>query len=217
MLLDLTIHGVFLVPDGSMPFVRDTEDGRHDFAPPARRAIPGPSPHPLPHSLPQRESAPASQRLWDVGSARPIASLGYDALATTSGGHTGTIGRHNGQVDCEEALAHARRLAGAATLPASADLENGFGDSPEEVAETIRLAGETGLAGASIEDFKRQSERSDLSPRSRGCPFRGRRQQGGPGGGPGSGRILQSRVKDLLSLSIAREVHCLSYALGSEV
>jgi hypothetical protein len=214
MLLDLTIHDVFLVPDGSMPFVHDTEDGRHGFAPPARRAISGPSPHPLP----QRESAPASQRLWDVGSARLIASLGYGALATTSGGHTGTIGRHNGQVDCEEALAHARRLASAATLPASANLENGFGDSPEEVAETIRLAGETGLAGASIEDFTGQSERSDLSPEISRLPVSRPPPTRRPRGRARIGtNCLQFRVKDILSLSIAREVHCLSYALGSKV
>ncbi len=91
--------------------------------------------------------------VWDVGSARLIASLGYEALATTSGGHAGTMGRHDGKVDREEALVHARLLADATTLPVSADLENGFGDSPEQVAETIRLAGETGLAGASIEDY----------------------------------------------------------------
>ena len=91
--------------------------------------------------------------VWDVGSARLIASLGFDALASTSGGHAGTMGRHDGKVNRDEALAHARSLAGATDLPVSADLENGFGDSPEEVAETIRLAGKTGLAGASIEDF----------------------------------------------------------------
>ncbi len=91
--------------------------------------------------------------VWDAGSARLLASLGYDALATTSGGHAGTLGRHDGRVDRDEALAHARLLAAATELPVSADLENGFGDTPEEVAETIRLAGETGLAGASIEDY----------------------------------------------------------------
>ena len=62
-------------------------------------------------------------------------------------------GRHDGKVDREEALVHARLLANATTLPVSADLENGFGDTPEEIAKTIRQAGETGLAGASIEDF----------------------------------------------------------------
>jgi 2-methylisocitrate lyase-like PEP mutase family enzyme len=91
--------------------------------------------------------------VWDAGSARLLASLGYDALATTSGGHAGTMGRRDGKVDRSEALAHAQVLAGATDLPVSADLENGFGDSPEQVAETIRLAGETGLAGASIEDY----------------------------------------------------------------
>jgi 2-methylisocitrate lyase-like PEP mutase family enzyme len=91
--------------------------------------------------------------VWDVGSAKLIASLGFDALATTSSGHAGTLGRHDGKVNREETLTHARLLVGATSLPVSADLENGFADSPEEVAETIRLAGETGLAGASIEDF----------------------------------------------------------------
>ena len=91
--------------------------------------------------------------VWDVGSARLIASLGFDALATTSAGHAGTMGRHDGKLDRDEALAHARLLSSATSLPVSADLENCFADSPEGVAETIRLAGETGLAGASIEDF----------------------------------------------------------------
>jgi 2-methylisocitrate lyase-like PEP mutase family enzyme len=90
---------------------------------------------------------------WDVGSARLLASLGFDALATTSAGHAGTMGRHDGKVDRGEALEHAHLLVGATPLPMSADLENGFADSPEGVAETIRLAGETGLAGASIEDY----------------------------------------------------------------
>ena len=91
--------------------------------------------------------------VWDVGSARLLASLDYAALATTSGGHAGTMGRHDGKVGREEALTHARLLASATSLPVSADLENGFAESPEGVAETIERAGETGLAGASIEDF----------------------------------------------------------------
>jgi 2-methylisocitrate lyase-like PEP mutase family enzyme len=91
--------------------------------------------------------------VWDEGSARLVASLGFDALATTSLGHAGTMGRHDGKVDREEALAHAHLLAAATDLPVSADLENGFAETPEGVAETIRLAGETGLAGASIEDY----------------------------------------------------------------
>ncbi len=90
---------------------------------------------------------------WDIGSARLLASLGFEALATTSSGHAGTLGRHDYRVTREEALAHARDLAAATPLPMSADLENCFADAPRDVAETIRLAGETGLAGASIEDF----------------------------------------------------------------
>jgi len=90
---------------------------------------------------------------WDVGTARLLASLGFAALATTSAGHAGTLGRRDGKVSRDEALAHAAALAAATALPVNADLENGYADAPNEVAETIRLAGETGLAGASIEDF----------------------------------------------------------------
>lgn len=89
---------------------------------------------------------------WDVGSARLLASLGYRALATTSAGHAGTLGRLDGRVTRDEALAHARELAGATPLPVSADLERCYADAPEGVGETLRLARETGLAGCSIED-----------------------------------------------------------------
>lgn len=90
---------------------------------------------------------------WDIGSARILAHLGFEALATTSMGYAFSIGRRDGKVNRDEALAHAREIAAASPLPVSADLENGFGDDPEAAAETIRLAGETGLAGGSIEDF----------------------------------------------------------------
>jgi 2-methylisocitrate lyase-like PEP mutase family enzyme len=90
---------------------------------------------------------------WDVGSARLLASLGYRALATTSAGHAGTLGRLDGRVSRDEALDHSRELAGATSLPVSADLERCYADAPEGVAETLRLARETGLAGCSIEDF----------------------------------------------------------------
>lgn len=90
---------------------------------------------------------------WDVGSARILASLGFDAIATTSSGHAATLGRLDGSVTRDEALKHAAELVGATDLPVSADLENGFADSPSEVAETVLLAGEAGLAGCSIEDF----------------------------------------------------------------
>jgi 2-methylisocitrate lyase-like PEP mutase family enzyme len=95
---------------------------------------------------------------WDRGSARLLASLGFEALATTSAGHAGTLGRRDGRVTRDEALAHSHELAAATPLPVNADLENCFADAPEDVAETIRLAAETGLAGASIEDYARHPE-----------------------------------------------------------
>ena len=89
---------------------------------------------------------------WDVGSARLLAALGFEALATTSAGFAFSLGLPEGSVPHERVLAHCRDLVEATDLPVSADLEKGFGDRPEEVAETIRLAAATGLAGASIED-----------------------------------------------------------------
>jgi 2-methylisocitrate lyase-like PEP mutase family enzyme len=90
---------------------------------------------------------------WDTGSAKLLASLGFEALATTSSGFAATLGRLDGSVTRDEALAHAAAMSGATELPVSADLENGFADEPEGVAETVRLAIEAGLAGCSIEDF----------------------------------------------------------------
>jgi 2-methylisocitrate lyase-like PEP mutase family enzyme len=89
---------------------------------------------------------------WDAGSARVLAGLGFEALATSSGAQAGVLGRRDGRVTREEALAHARAIVAATDLPVSADLEKGFGDAPEVVAETIRLAAEVGLVGGSIED-----------------------------------------------------------------
>jgi 2-methylisocitrate lyase-like PEP mutase family enzyme len=93
---------------------------------------------------------------WDVGSAKLLVGLGFKALATTSGGFAGTLGRLDGGVGRDEAHAHAAALAAAVPVPVSADLESCFGDDPEGVAETVRLATETGLAGCSIEDYDRQ-------------------------------------------------------------
>jgi 2-methylisocitrate lyase-like PEP mutase family enzyme len=90
---------------------------------------------------------------WDRGSALLLASLGFEALATTSSGFAATLGRLDGQVTREEAIAHARELAEAVDVPVSADLENCFRDDPGEVAETVRMAVDAGLAGCSIEDF----------------------------------------------------------------
>jgi 2-methylisocitrate lyase-like PEP mutase family enzyme len=96
---------------------------------------------------------------WDVGSARILASLGFEALATTSSGFAATLGRLDGSVTRDEALSHSAQLVEATELPVSADLENGFADTPQDVAETVRLARETGLAGCSIEDFTGDGER----------------------------------------------------------
>lgn len=89
---------------------------------------------------------------WDGGSARVLAGLGFPALATSSSASAGVLGRRDGQVTRQEALEHARTIVLATDLPVSADLEKGFGDTPEAAAETIRLAVGIGLAGGSIED-----------------------------------------------------------------
>ena len=89
---------------------------------------------------------------WDGGSARILAALGFPALATSSGASAGTLGRRDGKVTREEALAQARVIVAATDLPVAADLEKGFGDAPSTAAETIRLAASVGLVGGSIED-----------------------------------------------------------------
>jgi 2-methylisocitrate lyase-like PEP mutase family enzyme len=90
---------------------------------------------------------------WDVGSARVLEGLGFLALATTSSGLASSLGMVDGQPGREAVLQHARALTQATSIPISADLENGFGDEPEVVAETIRLAAAAGLVGGSIEDY----------------------------------------------------------------
>jgi 2-methylisocitrate lyase-like PEP mutase family enzyme len=90
---------------------------------------------------------------WDAGSARILAGLGFDALATTSAGLAFSLGLPDGCVRRDAVLDHCRTIVAATDLPVSADLENGFGDSPERVADTIRAAAATGLAGCSIEDY----------------------------------------------------------------
>src|SRR3978361_2310605 len=86
---------------------------------------------------------------WDAGSAKLLASLGFQALATTSSGFAATLGRLDGSVSREEALAHAAALVQATDVPVSADLEDGYADDPEGVAATIRGALDAGLAGCS--------------------------------------------------------------------
>lgn len=89
---------------------------------------------------------------WDAGSARILTALGFKALATSSGACAGVLGRRDGMVTRDEALAHCKAVVDATDLPVSADLEKGFGDSPRAAADTIRLAAHIGLVGASIED-----------------------------------------------------------------
>lgn len=90
---------------------------------------------------------------WDIGSAKMLAALGAEAIATSSAAHAFTLGRPDmGQVTRDEALAHAQDLVAAVDVPVSGDFENGFGDDPDTCAETVRLAYEVGLAGISIED-----------------------------------------------------------------
>jgi 2-methylisocitrate lyase-like PEP mutase family enzyme len=90
---------------------------------------------------------------WDLGSAKILAALGFPALATTSSGFANSLGRPDGRVTRDEAIAHAGAIVRATPLPVSADLENGYGDAPEDAAATLRGALEVGLAGCSIEDF----------------------------------------------------------------
>ncbi|MEO8101385.1 MAG: isocitrate lyase/phosphoenolpyruvate mutase family protein [Betaproteobacteria bacterium] len=96
---------------------------------------------------------------WDGGSARVLAGLGFQALATSSGASAGVLGRRDGNVTREEALAQIRAIVAATDLPLSADLEKGFGDAPEDVAETIRLGAAAGLVGGSIEDATGRADR----------------------------------------------------------
>ncbi|MFZ0762047.1 MAG: isocitrate lyase/phosphoenolpyruvate mutase family protein [Candidatus Sulfotelmatobacter sp.] len=89
---------------------------------------------------------------WDAGTARVLAHLGFEALATTSMGYAFSVGRRDNTLGRQETMAYASAIVSAADLPVSADLENGFGDAPEIVAETIRLAAAAGVVGGSIED-----------------------------------------------------------------
>jgi 2-methylisocitrate lyase-like PEP mutase family enzyme len=104
-------------------------------------------------ALHEREAAFVIPNPWDAGSARVLAGLGFEALATTSSGYAFTLGRADGAVSRDEMLAHIRDLVDATPLPVSADLENCFSDDPAKAAETIRLASDAGASGGSIEDY----------------------------------------------------------------
>jgi 2-methylisocitrate lyase-like PEP mutase family enzyme len=103
-------------------------------------------------ALHERDSAFIIPNPWDIGTARLLARLGFEALATTSAGYAFSIGQRDNTVGRDKMIAHVREIVAATDLPVSADLENGFGDDPETCAETIRLGAAAGLVGGSIED-----------------------------------------------------------------
>ncbi|MGZ5635019.1 MAG: isocitrate lyase/PEP mutase family protein [Burkholderiales bacterium] len=109
-------------------------------------------------ALHERKGAFIIPNPWDMGTARLLAHLGFEALATTSMGYAFSVGRRDNTIDRDETLANASAIASATDLPVSADLENGFGDTPETAAETIRLAADAGVVGGSIEDATGRSE-----------------------------------------------------------
>jgi 2-methylisocitrate lyase-like PEP mutase family enzyme len=99
---------------------------------------------------------------WDVGSARILAGMGFEALATTSSGFAYSLGRRDGATTRDELLAHCRAVSEAVDVPVAADLEKCFGDDPKRVAETIRLAGATGIVGGSVEDASGDDSRRPI-------------------------------------------------------
>jgi 2-methylisocitrate lyase-like PEP mutase family enzyme len=103
---------------------------------------------------------------WDQGSAKLLAHLGFRALATTSSGYAATLGRLDGQVSREEALAHAAAIVAATDLPVSADLEKCFANDPDGVAQMVALAAGTGLAGCSVEDYTGQERQAVIAAMS---------------------------------------------------
>lgn len=103
-------------------------------------------------ALHQRDQAFIIPNPWDIGTARLLAQLGFEALATTSAGYAFAAGQRDNTIGRDRMLAHVAELAAATHLPVSADLENGYGDEPATVAETIKLAAAAGLVGCSIED-----------------------------------------------------------------
>jgi 2-methylisocitrate lyase-like PEP mutase family enzyme len=109
-------------------------------------------------ALHERTSAFIIPNPWDIGTARLLAHLGFEALATTSAGYAFSIGQRDNTVGRDKMMSHVRDIVAATDLPVSADLENGFGDDPNTVAETIRLAAAAGLVGGSIEDSTTRRE-----------------------------------------------------------
>jgi 2-methylisocitrate lyase-like PEP mutase family enzyme len=110
-------------------------------------------------ALHQRSRAFIIPNPWDAGTARLLTLLGFEALATTSAGCAFAAGQPDNRMDRQAAIAHISAITSVTALPVSADLENGFGDAPEIVAQTIRLAAAAGVAGGSIEDMSREAGR----------------------------------------------------------
>jgi 2-methylisocitrate lyase-like PEP mutase family enzyme len=115
-------------------------------------------------ALHERNRAFVIPNPWDVGTARLLAHLGFEALATTSMGFAFSIGRRDNTLERDRVLEHVAALAAATELPVSADLENGFGDAPEAAAETIRLAATAGVVGGSIEDASGRPDQPIYDP-----------------------------------------------------
>jgi 2-methylisocitrate lyase-like PEP mutase family enzyme len=113
-------------------------------------------------ALHERNEAFIIPNPWDAGTARLLAHLGFEALATTSAGYAFSVGKRDGTIGRDETLKHVAAISSATDLPVSADLENGFGDAPGIVAETIKLAAHAGAAGGSIEDAFRSGEENKL-------------------------------------------------------
>jgi 2-methylisocitrate lyase-like PEP mutase family enzyme len=109
-------------------------------------------------SLHEREGAFVIPNPWNVGTARILARMGFEALATTSAGYAFSVGKRDNTVDRDEMIAHLRAISAATDLPVSADLENGYGSALTEIVETYRLAAEAGVVGASIEDASGESQ-----------------------------------------------------------
>lgn len=110
-------------------------------------------------ALHARDGVFAIPNPWDVGSARMLEALGFEALATTSSGFAQTLGRMDGEVSLTELLDHCRALTEATTIPITVDLENGFADDPQGVADAIVRVAQTGVSGASIEDYTGDARR----------------------------------------------------------
>ena len=108
--------------------------------------------------LHERPSAFIIPNPWDVGTAKVLAQLGFEALATTSAGFAFSIGKRDCAVGRDKMIAHVREIVSATDLPLSADLENGFGDEPQTVGKTIQLAAAAGLVGGSIEDSTQRKD-----------------------------------------------------------